>query len=167
MFLSEVIKINYDPRDVLFSMSAMEKQAIIEQFKRVKEMEIKNMGIVPNKTFEFNTEFTEVYPSGVDCDHPIKIVEKDNKKYILYEVIGLSARDIKVEKEFVNKTKTTALNITGNMELKDLEFENEINAKIYIDTDIYEKYDYSIVNGILVVTLYEKINEAPEFELVV
>ena len=61
--------------------------------------------------------------------------------------------------KFVNRTKETSLKFIGEGKILDdkLEFYKEVP----IDTDIYENYDWKVKNGVLYVTLFEKINEKP------
>ena len=99
-----------------------------------------------------------------DHDHPIKEVQKDNKRILQYELIGLSENDLTVKKEFLNRQKETYLNVTGSYKDELTEFENDISIHLYIDTDTYDSYDCHIENGILTITLYEIINEQPKFE---
>ena len=99
-----------------------------------------------------------------DYDHPIKEVQKDNKRILQYELIGLSENDLTVKKEFLNRQKETYLNVTGSYKDELTEFENDISIHLYIDTDTYDSYDCHIENGILTITLYEIINEQPKFE---
>lgn len=71
---------------------------------------------------------------------------------------------IKCEEKFVNRTKSMYLIFSGKGKVlnRELTFEETI----YIDTDTYDRYDWNIKNGILYVTLYEKINERPDFKRV-
>ena len=86
-------------------------------------------------------------------------VDKDNSTIHAYNVAGMK---IKCEEKFVNKTETMYLIFSGKGKVLNryLVFEE----KIYIDTDIYDRYDWNIKNGILYVTLYEKINPRPDFK---
>lgn len=87
--------------------------------------------------------------------------EKDNKKTTAYNIAGIK---IKCDKIFKNKTKTTSLHFYG--EGKVLGKEISFDETIFIDTNIYNKYDWYVNNGILYVVLFEKINEQPKFERV-
>ena len=88
-------------------------------------------------------------------------VEKDNKRTMAYNVAGIK---IKGEKNFENKTKKTSLHFYGESDVlgNKLKFDKIIN----IDTDVYNKYDWYVSNGILYVVLFEKINKEPEFNRV-
>ena len=91
----------------------------------------------------------------------IGILEKDNSKTYAYDVAGMK---IKCEEEFVNRTESIYLNFSGKGKVFNKEFTFE--KIIYIDTDTYDRYDWNIKNGILYVTLYEKINPRPDFKRV-
>lgn len=87
--------------------------------------------------------------------------EKDNKITYAYAIPGIK---IKCDKIFENKTKATYLHLYG--EGKILNVGMNFNEKIYINTDIYNKYDWYVSNGVLYVILFEKINKEPEFNRV-
>ena len=88
-------------------------------------------------------------------------IEKNNSITKAYNVAGMK---IKCEEKFVNKTQDVFLHFTGKGKVLDKEI--NFDKTIYVDTDIYDKYDYSIKNGVLYVTLYEKINPRPDFKRV-
>ena len=94
-------------------------------------------------------------------DNSMAKEEKDNKKTIAYNVAGIK---VKGEKVFENKTKTTKLHFYGESNIlgKNIRFDETLT----IDTDVYNKYDWYVNNGILYVVLYEKINKEPEFNRV-
>ena len=98
---------------------------------------------------------------GYYIDNSIAKEEKDNKKTIAYNVAGIK---IKGDKIFENKTKTMKLHFYGETSVlgKTLKFDETI----VVDTDIYNKYDWYVSNGILYVVLFEKINKEPEFKRV-
>lgn len=85
-------------------------------------------------------------------------VEKDNKRTIAYNVAGIK---VKEEKVFVNKTKEMKLRFYGETNVLGVNL--KFNKTIDVNTDIYNKYDWYVSNGILYVILFEKINTAPEF----
>lgn len=91
----------------------------------------------------------------------IGTLEKDNSKTYAYDVAGMK---IKCEEEFVNKTESMRLIFSGKGKVLDEEI--TFKETIYIDTDTYDRYDWNIKNGILYVTLYEKINPRPDFKRV-
>jgi len=91
----------------------------------------------------------------------IGTLEKDNSKTYAYDVAGMK---IKCEEEFVNRTESIYLNFSGKGKVFNKEF--AFKKIIYIDTDTYDRYDWNIKNGILYVTLYEKINPRPDFKRV-
>ena len=85
--------------------------------------------------------------------------EKDNKKTTAYNIAGIK---IKCDKIFKNKTKETSLHFYGDGKV--LGKEISFDETIFVNTNIYDKYDWYVNNGILYVVLFEKINEAPSFE---
>ena len=88
-------------------------------------------------------------------------LEKDNSIIRAYNVAGMK---IKCEEEFVNRTEAMYLIFSGKGKVLDKELTFE--ETIYVDTDTYDRYDWNIKNGILYVTLYEKINQRPDFKRV-
>lgn len=96
-------------------------------------------------------------------DQPIATNEFENRKLYTYELIGLGREDIEVKTEFINKTKETFIVVTGKHEFPDLDFDNDINIRLKVDTNVYERFDWDIFNGMLVIDVYEKINEVPKF----
>jgi len=102
---------------------------------------------------------------GEAFDHPIKEVEKNNCKYLQYELIGLNANHIKVNKQFINKTKKLFVTVEGKYKDEVTEFENEINIKLEVDYNIYSKVTWAIQDGILTIILHEIKNVEPEFTL--
>lgn len=89
------------------------------------------------------------------------ILEKGNSVTRAYDVAGMK---IKCEEEFINKTETMYLTFSGKGKVLDEEY--DFNERIHVNTDIYDKYDWNIKNGVLYVTLYEKINPHPDFKRV-
>lgn len=101
------------------------------------------------------------------CDNKIiSTVEKDYHKFIVFDVRGIPEDAIKVKTSFVNKTKRMYIEIVGNHHDEYLEYKSEIHEKIFVDTDIYEKYDFEINNGLLILILSEKVNKKPDFKRV-
>ena len=88
-------------------------------------------------------------------------VDKDNSTIHAYNVAGMK---IKCEEEFVNKTQDVFLHFSGKGKVLDKEIIFE--ETIHVDTDTYDRYDWNIKNGILYVTMYEKINPRPDFKRV-
>lgn len=87
---------------------------------------------------------------------PSTYKQYDTKIVYAFDVAGMK---IKCEEKFVNRTKESSLKFIGEGKILDdkLEFYKEVP----IDTDIYENYDWKVKNGVLYVTLFEKINEKP------
>ena len=92
---------------------------------------------------------------------PIRTIEKDNNKILVFNALGIPRENIEYKTEFVNKSKESYLVVQGNVELKDINYENGINIRMKIDTDIYDGYDVYIENGLVFVRLHEIVNEAP------
>ena len=92
-------------------------------------------------TLSFTSDFTKQY---------------DTKITYGFNVAGMK---IKCEEKFVNKTKEASLIFTG--EGKVLDTKLTFYKEVPIDTNIYEDYDWKVKNGVLYVTLFEKINEKP------
>lgn len=94
-------------------------------------------------TFDIISDFTKQY---------------DTKITYGFNVAGMK---IKCEEKFVNKTKEASLIFTG--EGKVLDTKLTFYKEVPINTDIYENYDWMVKNGVLYVTLFEKINENHQF----
>lgn len=107
------------------------------------------------------TTLKPVDPTIITINHLLKTLEKDNSKIYAYNVAGMK---IKCEENFVNKTESMRLIFSGKGKVLDEEI--TFKETIYIDTDTYDRYDWNIKNGILYVTLYEKINPRPDFKRV-
>ncbi len=90
-----------------------------------------------------------------------RVAQVGTDKIYIYNAIGIPKENIKYETEFVNRTKETYLNIKG--EYKDI-FENEIDVHLFIDTDVYDKYEVEFHDGLVFVFLHEIINEKPVLE---
>ena len=108
----------------------------------------------------FEKEYECMFISN-EYNAPIRTIEKDNNKILVFNALGIPRENIEYKTEFVNKSKESYLVIQGNVELKDLNYENGINIRMKIDTDIYDGYDVYIENGLVFVRLHEIVNEAP------
>jgi hypothetical protein len=124
-------------------------------------------GLVGDKGISLAYDFQKEYFAQWDntYDTPIKTIETDNKKYLQYELIGLNASHIKVNKQFINKTKTLYVTVEGKYKDEVTGFENEINIKLDVDYKIYDKVTYKIADGILTIILHEIKNDEPVVEL--
>ena len=94
-----------------------------------------------------------MFDSTLACDFK---KQYDTKITYAFKVAGMK---IKCEEKFVNKTKEASLIFTGKGKILDVEL--SFYKEVPINTDIYEKYEWKVKNGILYVTLLEKINEKP------
>ena len=108
----------------------------------------------------FEKEYECMFISN-EYNVPIRMIEKDNNKILVFNALGIPRENIEYKTEFVNKSKESYLVVHGSVELKDLNYENGINIRMKIDTDIYDGYDVYIENGLVFVRLHEIVNEAP------
>ena len=108
----------------------------------------------------FEKEYINMFYEN-DYDHPVVEKEFNGDKVMLYEAWGIPKDVIKYETEFINKTKRTYLNVTGQAEMKDIGFKNDINVHLLIDTDIYDGYEVNINDGLIMIVLHEIKNEQP------
>ena len=108
----------------------------------------------------FEKEYEPMFISN-EYNAPIRTIEKDNNKILVFNALGIPRENIEYKTEFINKSKESYLVVHGSVELKDLNYENGINIRMKIDTDIYDGYDVYIENGLVFVRLHEIINEAP------
>lgn len=99
---------------------------------------------------------------GDQYDRPVITKELNNDKVMIYKAIGIPKENIKYETEFVNKTKQTYLNVSGHAKSTELGFENQVNVHMLIDTDIYDGYEVSVNDDMVMIILHEIENEAPE-----
>lgn len=118
-------------------------------------MEFKNSNYI-----KFEKEYMGMWIS-TEYNQPIRTIEKDNNKILVFNALGIPKENIEYKAEFVNKSKETYLTVQGSVDLAELNYENGINIRMRIDTDIYDGYDVIIENGLVFVRLHEIINEAP------
>lgn len=113
-----------------------------------------------NNYIKFEKEYECMWISS-EYNTAIKTCERDGNKILLFNALGVPKENITYKTEFVNKSKETYLIIQGSVELEDLGYENGINVRMRIDTDIYDGYDVRIEDGLVFVRLHEIVNEAP------
>lgn len=106
----------------------------------------------------FKKEYTCMFNNHTAA---FRVAQVGTDKIYIYNAIGIPKENIKYETEFVNRTKETYLNIKG--EYKDI-FENEIDVHLFIDTDVYDKYEVEFHDGLAIVILHEIINKKPALE---
>lgn len=112
--------------------------------------------------FNINDENMEDYVvMGNEYTTPYKVKQNAMDKCYVYKAMGIPKEKIKYETEFVNRTKETYLNITGEHTAEMLDIDNKINVHLFIDTDIYDRYEVHVVDGLVYVILHEIINEQP------
>lgn len=119
---------------------------------------------LPIYTFKNEKLFKKEYECmWINNEYDNSILEKEvnNSKVLLYKAYGIPKNMITYETEFINKTKQTYLNIKGEFKIESIDFENNINVHLRIDTDIYDGYEVHIKDGLVTVTLHEIKNEAP------
>lgn len=142
-------KYNYDIYKSL-GISQEDVDAIIEQWMKLA-----------NK-ININDENMEDYVvMGNEYTAPYLKKQNGTGKIYIYKAEGIPRENIEYETEFVNRTKETYLNITGEETIEALDFHNKINVHLFIDTDIYDGYEVHIMNGLVHVILHEIINEQP------
>lgn len=93
-----------------------------------------------------------------------RVAQVGTDKIFVYNATGIPKENIKYETEFVNRTKETYLNIKGEHKVEDIGLENEINVHLFIDTDVYDKYEVEFHDGLIIVVLHEIINDKPVLE---
>lgn len=122
----------------------------------IKNQEEKDMFIINDKECSLTINSSE----GTLVGALLAAYEKEanNTKILAYEVPGMK---ITCEEIFVNKTKHVYLNFKGEGDI--LGRKKTFNKEIHVDTDIYNRYDWRVSMGVLYVTLFEKINERPDF----
>ena len=114
--------------------------------------------IYDSNYINFNKEYEEMYS---EYDRPIIDKEVDGKRYLLYEAWGIPKSAITHETEFINKTKDMYLNVNGKAEDEYLDFENDINIHLPINTDVYGSFEVSVDDGMVRIVLHEIKNEKP------
>lgn len=133
--------LNKSQRDILDSLSYW--------------MQFKN-----NNYIKFEKEYKGMW-IATEYNQPIRTIEKDNNKILVFNALGIPKENIEYKTEFVNKSKETYLTVQGSVDLTDLNYENGINVRMKIDTDVYDGYDVIIENGLVFIRLHEIVNEAP------
>ena len=108
----------------------------------------------------FEKEYECMFMSS-EYNTAIRTIEKDNNKILVFNALGIPRENIEYKTEFVNKSKESYLVVHGSVELKDLNYENGINIRMKIDTDIYNGYEVHIEDGLVTVILHEIKNEPP------
>lgn len=107
-------------------------------------------------------EYINVNANIIDTDNytaVFRTAQAGTYKIYIYNALGIPKKNIDYKTEFINRTKQTYLNIKG--EYKDIGFENKINVHLFINTDIYNKYEVRFQDGLVFVILHEIINKKP------
>lgn len=109
-------------------------------------------------------EYVNVNVGIIDTDNHTAVfreAQAGTYKIYIYNALGIPKKNIKYRTEFINRTKRTYLNIKGEYKAEDIGFENKINVHLFIDTDIYDKYEVQFHDGLVFVILHEIINKKP------
>ena len=114
-----------------------------------------------NAPITLQTMNSSIYVTSSNQSSLLRTLEKNNSVIRAYNVAGMK---IKCEENFVNRTESMYLIFSGKGKVLDKEITFE--ETIHVDTNAYDRYDWNIKNGILYVTLYEKINPRPDFKRV-
>lgn len=120
-----------------------------------------------DQLFYFSEAYSRLFKKEYMCmwyseyNNPIKTIEKNNTKILVFNAAGIPNENIKYETEFVNKTKELYLVVKGAVEMTDIDYKNEVNIREKIDTSIYEGYDVNVKDGLIFVGLHEIVNEVP------
>lgn len=107
-------------------------------------------------------EYVNINADITDTDNytaAFRTAQAGTYKIYIYNALGIPKKNINYKTEFINRTKQTYLNIKG--EYKDIGFENKINVHLFINTDIYNKYEVQFQDGLIFVVLHEIINKKP------
>lgn len=107
-------------------------------------------------------EYVNINADITDTDNhtaAFRTAQAGTYKIYIYNALGIPKKNINYKTEFINRTKQTYLNIKG--EYKDIGFENKINVHLFINTDIYNKYEVRFQDGLVFVVLHEIINKKP------
>ena len=152
------VSINMDDisESAKFSPSDSEVMRMLQEQRKM----LNNICFKNGEYIKLEREYECMFISN-EYNTAIRTIEKDNNKILVFNALGIPRENIEYKTEFVNKSKESYLVIQGNVELKDLNYENGINIRMKIDTDIYDGYDVYIENGLVFVRLHEIINEAP------
>lgn len=107
-------------------------------------------------------EYVNINADITDTDNytaAFRTAQAGTYKIYIYNALGIPKKNINYKTEFINRTKQTYLNIKG--EYKDIGFENKIKVHLFINTDIYNKYEVQFQDGLIFVVLHEIINKKP------
>ncbi len=90
----------------------------------------------------------------------IELSDANRTKTYTKKIPGVSAENVSVSKRWVNRTKSLYIDVVIHRgdEVETCGFQ--------VDTYIYNKYEYSVKDGVLTITLHEIVNEEPQFDLV-
>ena len=109
-------------------------------------------------------EYVNVNVDIIDTDNHTAVfrtAQIGTYKIYIYNATGIPKKNIKYKTEFINRTKQTYLNIKGEYKAEDIGFENKINVHLFINTDVYDKYEVQFHDGLVFVVLHEIINKKP------
>lgn len=113
-----------------------------------------------NNIVKFEKEYMCMWNEN-NYNTPIRTVEKDNCKILVFNALGIPKERISYKTEFVNKSKESYLLVKGEVDFGEYDYKNGINIREKINTDIYDGYDITIDDGLIVIKLHEILNEKP------
>ena len=95
-------------------------------------------------------------------------IPSENKKIYVFNATGIPKDRINCHERFVNKEKKIYLDICGETYLNEFGYgyENKLNAEVYIDHNYYNAYKVTKRDGLVIVELFEKLNERPKLKSV-
>jgi hypothetical protein len=100
--------------------------------------------------------------SHFDFDGEFDITISDLKRTKTYtkEIPGVSCDNVSISKRWVNRTKSLYIDVMIHRG-DDVE-----TCGFQVNTNIYNKFEYSVKDGVLTITLHEIVNEEPTFDLI-
>lgn len=104
----------------------------------------------------------DVFGGCVARERGFEIETREADRITVYtkEIPGVSAENVSVSKRWVNRTKSLYLDVIIHRG------EDVVTCGFKVNTDIYNKYAYSVKDGVLTITLHEIVNEEPTFDLI-
>ena len=113
-----------------------------------------------NNSIKFEKEYMCMWNEN-NYNTPIRTTEKDNCKILVFNALGIPKERISYRTEFVNKSKELYLLVKGEVDFDEYDYKNGINIREKINTDIYDGYEITIGDGLIVIKLHEILNEKP------
>jgi hypothetical protein len=98
--------------------------------------------------------------SSLDEGFKTEIRDADRIKVYTKNIPGVSAENVSVSKRWVNRIEALYLDVIIHRG------DNVETCGFRVNTKIYNKYEYSVKDGVLTITLHEIVNEEPTFDLI-